>query len=255
MQPGCAGVAGAEKLSFGLCAVQGYLRLKAVCVSRLSAEVEGLAEPESHLGSHVVELGCGRTGDTLEEVVGSGNEDEARGWGHGFRGTGEIGGGAELVVVPAEEEFRSGAGLEELVGVVAAGGADGKAETNASDDARISATGTQADVGAEREAGEEDRPMEVSGHPAERGSDVVLFAVTSVKEAFAEANAAEVEANDRQAEGQEGLHGVVDDLGVHGSAGGRVGVADQGGEGGVGLAGVEESFEFAGGAGEVVDGL
>lgn len=167
----------------------------------------------------------------------------------------EFGDGAELVVVAAEEELWAGAGAEEVVGVVAAGGLDGKAEADAADDARILAAGAQADVGAEGEAGEEDGQAQVFGDPGDCGADVVLFAVPVVEEAFAEADAAEVEAEHGQAEAEEGLGGVVDDLGVHGSAGGRVGVADEGGEGDVGPAGVEEGFEAAGGAAEVGDGL
>ena len=141
------------------------------------------------------------------------------------------------------------------MGRAGGGGGAGRAPPAAPHDAGISAAGAEAHVGAEGEAGEEDGPMEVLGDPCEGGADVFLFAVSVVEEAFAAADAAEVEAEDGQAEAEEGLGGVVDDLGVHGAAGGRVRVADEGGEGGVGLAGVEEGFELAGGAAEIVDGL
>jgi len=44
---------------------------------------------------------------------------------------------------------------------------------------------------------------------------------------FAEANAAEVETKDGDAEGGEGLHGVIDDLVVHCAAAGGMRMADQ----------------------------
>ncbi len=72
--------------------------------------------------------------------------------------------------------------------------------------------------------------------------------------AFAEAGSAEVEAQDGQAEGLEGLHGVIDDFVVHGSSAERVRVAEEDGVFCLGRAGVEQGFETASGAGEVLDG-
>ena len=51
----------------------------------------------------------------------------------------------------------------------------------------------------------------------------------------------------------QGLHGVVDDLIMHGAAEERVGMTDQGRVGGVGLAFIEQCFEAAGGAAEIFD--
>ena len=73
--------------------------------------------------------------------------------------------------------------------------------------------------------------------------------------AFREACAAEVEAKHGKAEVREGFCCVVDDLVVHRAAPEGVGVGYQGGEGGVGAAGVEQSLEAACGAAEVFNRL
>ena len=105
---------------------------------------------------HLVELGGGAGGDALEEVFGTKDDDGLR-WGRGLlEDFGEQGGGAELVFVAGEKELGGGAVGEEVVAVVAAGGADGETETDEAGDAFVSATGAEAYVGAEGEAGEED---------------------------------------------------------------------------------------------------
>ncbi len=91
-------------------------------------------------------------------------------------------------------------------------------------------------------------------HVGDGGADVFDLAAAFVVGALAEAGAAEVEAQGGDAEMGKGLHGVVDDLVVHGAAGGWVGVGDDGGVGGVFEAGVEDGFEAADGAEEVVEG-
>lgn len=96
--------------------------------------------------------------------------------------------------------------------------------------------------------------MEFAVEPVESGMDVVLLAAAEVVAAFAEAGAAEIEAQDGQAEGLEGLHGVVDHLVVQGASAERVRMADKRGKRGVGRAEVEQSFEPAGGRAEIVDG-
>ena len=163
-------------------------------------------------------------------------------------------GWAELVLRAADEELGLDAFGEEAVGVVASGSADGETETDEALDADVSAAGAEAYVRSEGKAGEEDGELVVVLEPAQGGADVVLLAVAVVVGSLAEARAAKVEAQDGEAKGGERLHGVVDDLIVHGSAAWRVRVADDGGVGRVGAAGVEQCFEASGGAVEIVDG-
>ena len=190
-------------------------------------------------------------------MVGVGDPDDA----FGFRGDDEVAfedaAGGELVVVAGDEEFGDlAAAAEEIVAVVAAGGLDGEAYADEAGEAWVAAGGAKADVGAEAEAGEEERFVgEVGGEPVEGGFDVVDFALAVVVGAFGEACAAEVEAEDGEAEVGEGFGGVVDDLVVHSAAAEGVRVGDEGGEGGVVFAGVEEGFEAACGAVEVFYGL
>jgi hypothetical protein len=161
---------------------------------------------------------------------------------------------AVLVVITADEELRLRALGKEAVGVVTACGADGDTETDEAFDAWISAAGAESYIGAEGEASEEDGQVKILLEPIEGGFDVILFASALIVRAFAEAGAAKVEAKDGKAEGGEGLHGVIDDLVVHGAAASGVRVADDGGVGCVVAAGVEERFEVAGRAAKIVDG-
>ena len=144
---------------------------------------------------------------------------------------------------------------QEAVGVVAAGGADGQAESDEAADAGVAAAGAQADVGAEAEAGEEDRQLVGAVEPVEAGADVVDFAAPIVVRAFAKAGTAEVEAQHGQAEVREGLGGVVHRLGVHGAAAERVRVRHDGGVERLGRTGVEDRLKPAAGAAEVFDRL
>ena len=144
---------------------------------------------------------------------------------------------------------------EEAVGVVATFGPDGQAEADETFHANVAAAGAEADRCAPKgETGEEDRLAEVQFEPLQGGANVVLLAVAIVVDAFTETNAAEVEAQDGKSEAGEDLHGVVDDLIVQGASAGRVRMADECGKGRVVAAGVEDGFEAAGGAEEVVDG-
>lgn len=89
--------------------------------------------------------------------------------------------------------------------------------------------------------------------PIQSCADVILFAVAVVVNTLAEAYTAKVESQDGKAEGREGLHGVVDDFIVHGAAAGGVWVADQCGERGGLVAGIEEGLKAASGAAKIVD--
>src|SRR6185437_1458038 len=108
---------------------------------------------------------------------------------------------AELVVVAGDEELGDPtAGGQEVVAVVAAGGANRKAEADEALDAGVSAAGAQADVGAEGESGEEDRQIEACSEPVKCRADVVDLAAAIVVRALAETGAAEVEAQSGQTE-------------------------------------------------------
>ncbi len=216
---------------------------------------EGVREPGAEVVLHLVELRGGVAWDALEEVVGAWDGDGLFGWGRGGEDAGEGFGRGEFVVLAGEEELGLGAGGQELVGVAATGGGDGKAESDEAGDAWVASAGAKADVGAEGKAGEEDRFLVQRVEIVEGGADVVDFAAGFVVFAFGEAGAAEVEAQHRQTEGGERLHRVVDHLVVHGAAEERVWMRDEGGVGGVVCAGVEESFESADGTAEIGDGL
>jgi hypothetical protein len=189
-----------------------------------------------------------------KEVVGAGNPDQLFGLaGEGDCGL-DVGNGAVLISRAADEELGLGAIAQEAEVVVAAFGVDGKPESDEARNARIAAADLEADPGAEGESGEEDGAMELAVEPVDGGTNVVLLAAAVIVGALAEARAAEVEAKDGETEGLEGLHGVVNDLVVQGASAQRVRMADEGGKGRVGRAGVEQSFKAAGGGAEIVDG-
>ena len=109
-------------------------------------------------------------------------------------------------------------------------------------------------MGAEGEAREENRLVQVGFHPVERGADVVLLALALVEVALAETYAAEVEAEYGESKRGKDLHGVVDDLVVHGAAAEWMWVADERGVRGIVAARVQDGFEPACWAVEVIDG-
>ncbi len=90
--------------------------------------------------------------------------------------------------------------------------------------------------------------------PVDGGAGVLDFAGAVGVFPRAEAYTAKVEAEHRQAEVCKRLHGVEDDLGVHGAAGGRVRMADEGGVPRAGCAFVQHGLQAAGGTVQVVDG-
>ena len=214
-----------------------------------------ICDPLPHGRLHRFQLGRRRAWDAGEEVVGVFYPGDAFGFGSVDEEGFEDAARAELVVVAGDEELGGAAGGEEVVGVVAAGGADGEAEAYEALDAGVAATGAEAHVGAEREAGEEDGETEAAVKPVECGANVVDFADAFVVYAFAQARAAEVEAQDRKSEVGERFRRVIDGLGVHGAAAGRVRVGYNRGVQSVFAAGVEQCFETASRATKVFDGL
>ena len=218
------------------------------------AEVRG--NPGAKSGGHQVEFGLGRAWDAGEEMVCAFDEENlAR-----LRCRDEISferaAWAELIMVAGDEELGHGtAGREEVVTVVAAGSADGEAETHETADAGVSAAGAQADVGAEGEAGEEDGQVEAFGEPVECSADIVDFAAAIVVGTFAEAGSTEVETQNGETEVGEGLGGVIDDLVVHCATTEWVWMGDEYSVEGIRLAGVKQGLKATGGAAKVFDGL
>jgi hypothetical protein len=184
-------------------------------------------EPGTNLLLHEVELWGGGTRGSLKEVFCAFDPDELLRLGGAFEDGFDDGARAVFVVIAADEELGLGALWEEAVGIVASACANRKAKTDEAFHAGVSAAGAQSDVGTEGEAGEEDREIEILIDPIERGMDVLLLAAAIVVSSFAQADAAEVEAEHGEAEGRECLHGVIDNLVVHSAAAVRVGVADE----------------------------
>ena len=166
---------------------------------------------------HQVELRGGGRRDSLEEVVGAGYGNDLLGARGGGENTSEGFGGGEVVMVAGDEELGLCAGGQELVRVAAARGRDGEPEADQAGDAWIASASAKSNIGAEREAGKQDRFSVQCMQVSESGSDVIDFAAGLVMLPLGESGSAEVEAQHGQVERGEGLHRVVDDFVVHGS--------------------------------------
>ena len=184
-----------------------------------------------------------------KEVVGAGNEEQLGGFGSRGGHLAELVSGGELVAVAAEQQLGHGALGEEAVMVISAFSMGGQAEGCEGADARVRATGGEAHGCAKGEAGGEDGPVVAGDEPVERAADVVGL-VAAVVVALAESGSAKVEAENGPAEGGKDFGGVVDHLVVHGAAALGVGMAKEGGKGGIGLTFVEQGFEASGWSGE-----
>jgi hypothetical protein len=101
----------------------------------------------------------------------------------------------------------------------------------------VETTRLQRHERAKAKAGNDDGPLELGLKPG-KGSLYIVAFIVAVVIALADAGAAKVEAEGGPSEAPllvvEHLHGVVDDLVVHGAAAGWVGVAYQSGEGSFG---------------------
>ncbi len=105
-----------------------------------------------------------------------------------------------LIVIAADEELWHGAFQQKSVAVAAAFRCDRQAQPNQPLDASVPATGAQADTGTKGETGEENRAMVVLLHPGQRRTNILLLADTTIVRAFAQPDAAKVEAKHRQPE-------------------------------------------------------
>ena len=124
--------------------------------------------------------------------------------------------------------------MQKAVMVVAAVGLGGQAQRDQGAYVLVgflrAATGPQRHGGTKAEAGQDDGTVEFVVEPIERGQNIadLGFAVVS---ALAEAGAPKVEAQDRKPESPlrvvQNFHGAVHHFVMHGSAVGRVGMADE----------------------------
>ena len=104
--------------------------------------------------------------------------------------------------------------------------------------------------GAERKTGKDDGQREFMFQPVEGGANIFDFANAASVLAFAQAGAAEVEAEHGESEAIESFHGVEDNFVVQRSAVERMRMTNNGGMGGGGRAGIEQGFEASSGAGD-----
>jgi len=163
----------------------------------------------------------------------------------------EFAGGAELIARAADEEFRLGASAQKFEIVDPAFDGDGgQAEGDERADAVVRIGGARSNSSAERKAGEDDGQRELMFQPVEGGAHVFDFADAICVLAFAQAGAAEVEAEHGESEAVERFHGVEDYFVVERSTVERMGMADHGGVRRAGRSGVEETFQASCGAGE-----
>jgi len=137
-------------------------------------------------------------------MVGFRNPNEAFGWGCSSEYSFEVMDGSVTVMVAKEEELGKGAVGEEWVGIASESctiqrDIDGKSDGYKGLYAVVIMCGVEGDGGAEGETGGEDGQVEVVVEPVEGGEDIFALADAAVVFAVAEANRAEVEAEDGQA--------------------------------------------------------
>jgi len=187
----------------------------------------------------------------FKEMISGFDADQLLGVGEGVDQRFEFSWGTEVIARATNEKFRLRARTQEFEIIDAAFDGDGgQAEGDECADSVVGVGGTQSDGGAERKAGEDDRQRELAFEPVEGGAHVFNFSDAAGVFAFAQAGAAEVEAEHRESEAIERFHGMEDDFVVERSAVERMRMADHGGVRRVGGPGVEQSFQASGGAGE-----
>ncbi len=114
----------------------------------------------------------------------------------------------------------------------------------------VSVASAQAYGGSERKAGEDYGQREFALEPVEGGAHVFDFTDAVCVLAFAQAGAAEIEAQYGESKVVERLHGVEDNFIVQRSSIEWMRMADHSGMRRVGRSGVEQGFQASGGAGE-----
>src|SRR5690349_10714517 len=117
-------------------------------------------------------------------------------------------GRAVLVARSADKKFWLGTVCQVLVNVSAAFHAHRRAQRYQPNHALIVTSDAKARRRAKRKSTEDDRKGKSGFNPVERGADVLLLAMPAIVLAFAHSRAAEVEAQHREPEPAQRLHGV-----------------------------------------------
>src|ERR1022692_265472 len=125
---------------------------------------------------------------------------------------------AVLIVVAADEELRFSAIAEERERIEVSIGFDRRADRNQRANVRVGTRSSQTRGRSEGEPGEDDGQRELMLQPPQRGLHVSYLTASLVVLAGAQAGAAKVEAQHGKAERVQCLHGVKNDLVVHGPA-------------------------------------
>ncbi len=122
-------------------------------------------------------------------------------------------------------------------------GSDGSSQRYQGADVRIGTTGAQPGGGAEGESGKDDWQPELAFQPSQRCLHVGDLAASVIVLAGAQSRPAKVEAQHRKADRVQSLHGVEDNLIVHGPAKHWVRMTDQPHVGSRGRADVQQGLQ------------
>jgi len=164
----------------------------------------------------------------------------------------QLGARAEGIASSADEQLGCGAGLQEIEvvnsGFFQACG-DGRDRRSHADERTypcIVVSRAQADRGAKRKSGKNQRQMESCVKPVERGPYVFDFTLAVVVLALAQSRATEVEAQHGKSEVIQRLHGVKHNFIVQGSAKQRMRMADHRGVARIASASIEQRLQAPG---------
>ncbi len=197
----------------------------------------GFADPLFDSHAHLLE-------SALEEVVSSFDAHQLLRIGERTDQRFQCARRSELIARSADEEFGLSGSSQEFEIVSTGFDCDrGQAERDERVDPVIGIGGTQSNGGAKRESGENNGERKLAFEPVQRGADVFHFADAIGVLAFAQAGAAEVEAQDGKSEAVESLHGVEDNLVVKRSTVKWMGMADDGSMRRISRSGIEQSFQ------------
>lgn len=184
----------------------------------------------------------------FEKVVAGFDEDQLLWLGKRGDHLFELGLGGELIARATDEELGLGAGAEEIKVVAAViDRGDRCAQADESVNAGVGTSGAQSYGSSEGKAGKDNGLTVLLLEPVQRNAHIGEFTFTVGMFALAQPSAAEIKAQHRKSETVQRLHGVEYNFVVKRAAVDRMGMADEGGVGGVFGAKVQEGFEAASG--------
>jgi len=158
-----------------------------------------------------------------KEMVGVIDDGQLVFTGQGGDEFGNLGSGAMLILGAMDEEF----GLRAAPQICEISVVDGNAEADQIGNTRIGTTNAKANPTPKAETGEKQGDIgKFRGEKADGGLDVALLALAAVVCSGAESRTAEIEPQDRNAEGIQGFGGLIDNLVVQGATVKRVWVAN-----------------------------